>query len=138
MRKKCKHLFFFFFGFLMFHSVYGQKPAYVVAKEETLTSKDHGRTMYQITFKDGIKGKICQSPDGKWWTHRVIGSDKGPFSKEEATALMYKTAKEGGESAEKIGADATNAAMSKDKKKMYTDSQGKYYKDKNGNKVYVK
>jgi len=122
---------------LLSSSFQTQKPAYVVTKEEALKTKDHDRTMYQITFKDGIKGKICQSSDGKWWVHRVIGSDRGPFSKDEATALMYKTAKEGGESAEKVGAGAAGA-MTKDRK-MYTDSQGnKYYKDKNGNKVYVK
>lgn len=124
------------FSLLNFSNVYAQKLNYKVIKEEQLEDKDHDKTMYLITFKDGTKGKICKSPDGQYWMHRVLASDKGPFTKDEAIATLYKVSKEGADAAGQLGAGAAGALTHK---KILVDQNGnKYYKDKNGKKVYVK
>ena len=124
-------------SFLMLSSLYAQqKPSYKVIKEEKLSDKDHDKTMYKITFKEGKDGKLCQDPNGKWWVHFVIGKDKGPFSKEEALSELHRIAVEGGAAAGQVGAGVAGGLT---KKKILVDKNGnKYYLDKQGKKVYVK
>jgi hypothetical protein len=115
------------------HFIFGQATP-KVAKEELLKDKDHDKSMYMIVFKDGCKGKLCQSPDGQWWVHFVIGKDKGPFTKQEALVKLYEIDKKGSEGMQKLGAVMVGGP----KKKILVDSKGNKYYMENGKKVYVK